>query len=94
MLDEEDERTINDGRWEPHLGNYAGVPGGGIDVLAIRHDRTRKLPDTVTRPSGPTTADNVFNGDRKGNAVFLDGHADYVERAFVHTRENFDPHMD
>ncbi len=95
MLVEEDERTINDGRWEPHLGNYAGVPGRGIDVLAIRHDRTRKMPDTVTAPpSGQaTTADNVFNGDRRGNAVFLDGHADYVERAFVHTRENFDPHM-
>ncbi len=92
MLVEEDERTINDGRWEPHLGNYfAEYPVGekGVDLLAIRHDRLRRDPD---RPNlGGWSW--IPNPDRRGNAAFADGHAEYVERSVAHAKESFDPRL-
>jgi prepilin-type processing-associated H-X9-DG protein len=90
MLVEEDERTINDGRWEPHLGNYyTEYPTGerGVDLLAIRHDRDRRLPD-VPKLAGRSW---VPNPERRGNAVFADGHAEWVERTRAHSKEYFDP---
>ena len=90
-LVEEDERTINDGLWAPpYLGIRAyDVPDqAGDDMLAIRHDRRRVEPDPygldplLTR--GP-------NNDRRGNAAFADGHAEYVPRSFAHTAEAVRP---
>ena len=92
LLVEEDERTINDGRWEPHLGNYfAEYPVGekGVDLLAIRHDRKRKFPDSP-HVGGWSW---IPNPDRRGNAAFVDGHAESVPRDIAHKKENFDPRL-
>ena len=92
MLVEEDERTINDGRWEPHLGNYfAEYPVGekGVDLLAIRHDRLRRDPDRPNLAGWSW----VPNPERRGNAAFADGHAEYVERDYAHGKEHFDPRL-
>jgi len=92
LLVEEDERTINDGRWEPHLGNYtADYPAGerGIDLLSIRHDRQRKLPD-VPNVAGWGW---IPNPERRGNAAFADGHAEWITRNQAHNKNYFDPRI-
>jgi prepilin-type N-terminal cleavage/methylation domain-containing protein/prepilin-type processing-associated H-X9-DG protein len=90
MLVEEDERWINDGRFEPHRGNYPEYAGhSGPDMLAIRHDRQRLMPDLMN--IGPWTGKWTPNPERRGNVAFVDGHADYVERGYVHDQQHFDP---
>ena len=92
LLVEEDERTINDGRWEPHLGNYfTDYPVGekGVDLLAIRHDRKRRIPDVPNLGGWGW----VPNPDRKGNAAFVDGHAESIDRNTAHAKEHFDPRL-
>jgi prepilin-type processing-associated H-X9-DG protein len=49
---------------------------GSLDLLCTRHDRPSKIPDT---PSNP-----LPNPDRRGNASFVDGHAEYVSRTYAH----------
>jgi prepilin-type N-terminal cleavage/methylation domain-containing protein/prepilin-type processing-associated H-X9-DG protein len=51
-----------------------GNPDSGANLLAIRHDGRKRYPD-----NGMTN-----NADRKGNIAFCDGHAEYVERNFLH----------
>jgi prepilin-type N-terminal cleavage/methylation domain-containing protein/prepilin-type processing-associated H-X9-DG protein len=78
---EEDEYTIDDGNasiWLP-TANWASV-----NLLAIRHDHTRKLPDN------PATGLTV-NGDCRGNVLFCDGHAEYVSRKFCSSKSNAVP---
>jgi prepilin-type N-terminal cleavage/methylation domain-containing protein/prepilin-type processing-associated H-X9-DG protein len=85
ILAEEDERTINDGFFAPPAAMMPGRPSievGGGDMLAIRHDRERRLPDpnsldAVRLPQNP-------NNQRKGNAAFADGHAEYITRKELH----------
>lgn len=77
---EEDYRTINDGLWSPITGNAnTGATVPGFDWMAIHHDRKRKEPDVVGPAGTP-----IPNKDRRGNAAFLDGHADYVPRSMAH----------
>ena len=84
FLVEEDYRTINDGLWSPITFNgTSSVPG--FDWLAIHHDRLRKMPD-VPGSDGP-----IPNKDRRGNAAFLDGHADYVPRSMTQDAKHYDP---
>lgn len=67
---EEDEHTIDDGYasiWTPTP--YWGL----VNLLAIRHDHARKLPDNPT--TGLTS-----NGSCRGNVTFCDGHAEYILR--------------
>jgi prepilin-type N-terminal cleavage/methylation domain-containing protein/prepilin-type processing-associated H-X9-DG protein len=81
LLVEEDERTINDGLWAPPAEEALSRPGitkPGSDMLAIRHDRQRKLPDYAGIPL------DTKNAERRGNVSFADGHADYVSRKYVH----------
>src|SRR5205085_1226642 len=88
FLVEEDERTINDGFWA--VGGWGGGLGvnwqPGPDWLSIRHDRTRRLPDVV-----PTAGSPIPNPDRRGNAAFCDGHAEYVQRSYAHDPAHSDP---
>lgn len=83
---EEDFRTINDGLWSPitFSGPTTSVPG--YDWLAIHHDRLRKMPDVLGSAGSP-----VPNPDRRGNAAFLDGHADYVTRQMAHSEKHTIP---
>ena len=77
LMYEEDISTIDDGQgviWAPNIG---------ANLLALRHDLTKKrLPDT------PSAANPVPNPDGKGNVLFCDGHVDYVERRFCHSKEH------
>ncbi|HEX8913591.1 MAG TPA: type II secretion system protein [Humisphaera sp.] len=79
---EEDERTINDGAWMgmPKNNTKDGEPN---DYLAIRHDMTKVTPDD--------SSNWAKNLERRGNAVFLDGHVEYVSRRFVHDPIHVDP---
>jgi prepilin-type processing-associated H-X9-DG protein len=82
ILAEEAISTVNDGHW------YPGWVSGGIwqitpavDLLSIRHEPTRSTrPDTASPP--------ISNPERRGNVAFIDGHADFVQRKYAHTREH------
>ena len=84
ILAEEDERTINDGLFAPPAEAPTGsglTPKDGGDMLAIRHDRKRRLPDP---PGLGPIQQNQTNAQRRGNVAFADGHADYVSRKYAH----------
>ena len=77
LLFEEDENTIDDG--------YGTLePGGGINLLAIRHDRSRRRPDNAA--NGLT-----LNGACRGNVACCDGHAEFISRSELHSRYWYDP---
>ncbi len=79
IVAEEDYRTINDGQWYPGY-----VTGGawvvGTDYLSIRHEARTKYPDV------PTASVPLPNPEARGNAAFVDGHAEYVARNYAHTQ--------
>jgi prepilin-type N-terminal cleavage/methylation domain-containing protein/prepilin-type processing-associated H-X9-DG protein len=75
-LYEEDENTLDDGNSSPE-------DNANIDLLAIRHDTKRLLPDNESNWKK--------NIDRRGNAAFVDGHAEYVSRKQLHTNWYYDP---
>ena len=77
LLYEEDDQTIDDGYGTPAANT-------GINLLAIRHDHARILPDNVA--NGLT-----LNGDRRGNVLFCDGHAEYISRNDLHSQPIYDP---
>ena len=86
ILAEEDERTINDGFLAPPAAASptrpsVEVPGG--DMLAIRHDRQRRNPDPNNLQAIKTPSNQ--NNDRRGNAAFADGHAEYITRKEFHS---------
>lgn len=74
---EEDENTLDD-------CNASLDQNASIDLLSIRHDRQRELPDNES------TGISV-NGGRYGNASFADGHVEYVERNWLHQPQRYDP---
>jgi hypothetical protein len=77
LLFEEDGDTIDDG--------YGTVDNNGdINLLAIRHDRSRRMPDNAS--TGLT-----LNGGCRGNIVCCDGHAEYIARSEMHTVYWYDP---
>jgi prepilin-type N-terminal cleavage/methylation domain-containing protein/prepilin-type processing-associated H-X9-DG protein len=75
-LYEEDENTLDDGNSSPE-------DNAAIDLLAIRHDTKRLLPDNESNWKK--------NIDRRGNAAFADGHAEYVSRKQLHSNWYYDP---
>jgi prepilin-type N-terminal cleavage/methylation domain-containing protein/prepilin-type processing-associated H-X9-DG protein len=77
LVIEEDEQTVDDG-----FSTLA--TGGSINLLAIRHDSTRRQPDNVT------TGLSV-NGGCRGNVGFCDGHAEYMDRNTLHSQPVYDP---
>jgi len=99
LLVEEDKRTINNGYWSPELVDDTGqevsvneltlavtpvaAPGTG-DLLEIYHDHSRILPDVATTTRLP-------NADRRGNAAFIDGHAEYATRAYIQNYKHVIP---
>jgi prepilin-type N-terminal cleavage/methylation domain-containing protein/prepilin-type processing-associated H-X9-DG protein len=76
IVGEEDEHSINDGNWA--IGQTPPV-----DMLAIRHERVRVLPDDAT--NWPR------NLERRGNVAMLDGHAEFASRSYVHDPKHYDP---
>ena len=76
LVYEEDETTIDDG--------WGTMDVGSVNLLAIRHDRAPRVPDS-------TTTGLTDNGDRQGNVVFADGHAEFLDRNSAHTNKYYDP---
>jgi len=88
VLAEEDPLTINDGAFvppaiDPH--NPSNFRGGG-DLLCIRHDRKKAKPDAGW------SGQDIPNIDRRGNANFVDGHAEFVSRKYLHDLSHLDPY--
>jgi prepilin-type N-terminal cleavage/methylation domain-containing protein/prepilin-type processing-associated H-X9-DG protein len=74
---EEDGATIDDGNGEMWTTNWQNA-----DLLSIRHDeRGKKTPDAAN-------ALGVPNAKRRGNALFADGHADFIPRSQCHAKRN------
>ncbi len=78
LVYEEDERTIDDGN-----GSIWAPRNGLINLVAIHHEDQRRLDKDVVADGQP-----IPNAGARGNAVFCDGHADFVERSYAHTKEH------
>jgi prepilin-type N-terminal cleavage/methylation domain-containing protein/prepilin-type processing-associated H-X9-DG protein len=87
LLVEEDPLTINDGCWVPPLIDYRDATQNlaGSDLLCIRHDAQKARPDVGW------TFPNIPSIERRGNVTFIDGHAEFQSRKFVHDRAHVDP---
>ena len=88
---EADERAVRDGRGQlqsPAIGNNVD---NIIGMLSIRHDRTRVQPDDPPTSVGQQRIEDQINRDRKGNAAFVDGHAEYITRLQASSRDHYDP---
>jgi prepilin-type processing-associated H-X9-DG protein len=85
LLAEEDETWINDGLFAPPADSKRPqiTPSFGSDMLAIRHDANRREPD-MQGLGGLQAQAPEANGQRKGNAAFADGHAEYISRYELH----------
>ena len=75
MLVEEDPSSLNDGVWDPY----------STDRLSIRHDVAPKYPDTDSRAGSPP------NPSFRGNAAFVDGHAEFLPRSDAQSQPFYDP---
>lgn len=75
LLGEEDESTIDDGNWV--------CKDAFGNNLAIRHEKKRFLPDN--------SANWTNNLEKRGNVSFLDGHAEFAPRSYVHDKKHWDP---
>jgi prepilin-type N-terminal cleavage/methylation domain-containing protein/prepilin-type processing-associated H-X9-DG protein len=91
LLAEEDYSSINDGLYAPPLSNRDGVTQyrGGNDLLSIRHDRSKAKPD----PAPGASKWPIPNPDRRGNAAFADGHAEFLDRKSAHNVFAIDPRV-
>ena len=87
ILAEEDVSTINDGHWYPGqvVNGTWDVTTIAVELLSIRHEPRKMEPD------GITAGNPIPNRQLRGNVGFVDGHAEYVPRAYVHTREHVWP---
>ena len=84
---EENGPTINDGNghlWDVH-GSW-----GNISMLGLRHDRAnrKQYPDASSATTG------ITNPDGRANALFVDGHVDYVTRTYAHSKSHALPDPD
>jgi len=76
LMVEEDELTINDCLWAPGNGNDNS---SNKDLISVRHEWHKVLPDPINQ-----VIIQHPNRDKRGNANFVDGHAEYVSRTFAH----------
>jgi prepilin-type processing-associated H-X9-DG protein len=81
---EEDERSLDDGQASIIENSIGAVRW--INVLAVRHDWVYRRQ--FDPPRGPNGQDIIPNSAGKGNAGFADGHGDYVERKYVHSKRH------
>jgi prepilin-type N-terminal cleavage/methylation domain-containing protein/prepilin-type processing-associated H-X9-DG protein len=89
LLIEADEVTVGSGRWDAGV-TYMGTESRQ-DLLGARHDpRPKKNFNWSYPPFGPERPDR----DMRGNAAFVDGHVDYVTRAYTWDARHCVPWMD
>jgi prepilin-type N-terminal cleavage/methylation domain-containing protein/prepilin-type processing-associated H-X9-DG protein len=77
---EEDYASINDGYWAPGSGDVTKAEAR--DFLSIRHERKKAEVD-VFGQSIPMN--QTKNAEKRGNAAFCDGHAEYISRIEAHS---------
>jgi prepilin-type N-terminal cleavage/methylation domain-containing protein/prepilin-type processing-associated H-X9-DG protein len=82
LMIEEDERSINDGAWDPD--SFGSAQEGAI---ATRHDNRREGWESFRGRPGLQRPDRTD----QGNAAFADGHVDFVSRADTWQKMYFDP---
>jgi prepilin-type N-terminal cleavage/methylation domain-containing protein/prepilin-type processing-associated H-X9-DG protein len=96
LIAEEDYVTINDGLFAPPaiVKQRTGVtPSFGTDVLSVRHDTGVKSPDMADQGSLEAQAPQA-NPQKRGNAAFADGHAEYMTRYELHNVTRIQPYVD
>jgi len=95
LLAEEDEQWINDGLFAaPAISNRPGVvPAMGSDMLSVRHDSKRQTPDLQGYDALMSQAPQA-NRQRRGNAAFADGHAEYISRLELHNVTRIRPDVE
>jgi len=95
LVAEEDSGWINDGLFAPPADSKrAGInPHPGGDMLSVRHDSKRRTPDMQGLAALQSNAPEA-NGQRKGNAAFADGHAEYISRVELHDVTRIRPDVD
>jgi prepilin-type N-terminal cleavage/methylation domain-containing protein/prepilin-type processing-associated H-X9-DG protein len=77
---EEDDAERDDGN-----GELWTTAWDKTDLLSIRHDeRGKRLPDAAN-------AAGLVNSKKRGNVLFVDGHADFVERNYAHAKSHSVP---
>src|SRR5688572_28616095 len=84
LVVEENSGTINDGNWDP--GEYQGNNRAGKwnvshDFLSIRHD-VRKADNHLLADA---EGNFLLDPSKRGNVLFVDGHAEFVSRLYAHT---------
>jgi prepilin-type N-terminal cleavage/methylation domain-containing protein/prepilin-type processing-associated H-X9-DG protein len=97
LLAEEDQTWINDGLFAPPADTSSTRPDlpihPGSDMLAIRHDAKRRDPDMQGLGAIQSKAPEA-NLQRRGNAAFADGHAEYISRQELHHSSRIMPHVE
>ena len=88
MVADLDETAANCEWWDPRW--VGGFQEGGL--LATRHDPARRRRTVTTASVSPL--DLRPDRNDRGNAAFVDGHVDYITRAFSWEWRNFDPRLD
>ena len=91
LLIDEDEYTVSEGRFMPAQFGLGSAANYVENLLATRHDPSRRRE----RPPAGTLSDFARRPDRndRGNVAFVDGHADYVTRAFLWDPRHWYPPM-
>jgi len=86
LIIEEDEHTanatsggINDGHWTPGDLDASGQWYTSNDLLSIRHQRRQQVGQDQATAALP-----LPNRHLRGNVAFVDGHAEFAAREFVH----------
>jgi prepilin-type N-terminal cleavage/methylation domain-containing protein/prepilin-type processing-associated H-X9-DG protein len=85
VIVEEDYASINDGYWSPGGGDVNVVEKK--DFLSIRHER-KAAPDNFNTATAIATDPNA---DKRGNAGFVDGHAEFITRREAHSADHLKP---
>lgn len=85
MFYEEDDSNIDDGNGAMRTPN----------LLAVRHDRGNQNTPSITQQLCTKKALGgsyvVPAAAARGNAVFMDGHADFITRAYAHHPRHYEP---
>ena len=81
LLVEEDFTSIDD-------GNFSALTGSNMNLLAVRHDRSKRNPKVLPTWSYSAT---VPDAHLKGNAAFADGHVEFAPRSYVHDPAHYLP---
>ena len=85
LVAEEDSIWINDGLFAPPADSKRPTinPHPGGDMLSVRHDSKRREPDMQGLAALQSNAPEA-TAQRRGNAAFADGHAEYISREELH----------